>query len=105
MTKTVYQVQGKEYADEPAATAALAAVIGEPVRHVDWLEITSFRDEANGVQRFIAGMVNHRIEPGDSDFEAFLQKYRKPLAPPDELDIPTGDEPDVPTGTAGDEGG
>lgn len=89
MTKTVYQVRGEEYADEPAATAALAAILEEPVQHVDWLDVTSFRDESNGVRRLIVGMVNHRIEmDDDSDFEQFMERYRNPSAPPDEPDAP-----------------
>jgi hypothetical protein len=82
MTKIIYQVQGKEYANQSEATAALVSVLGVAVHNVDWLDVTTINDAANDIRRYVAGVVNDEIEPdGDSDLERYLQGYRQPRMP------------------------
>jgi hypothetical protein len=75
VTKTIYQVQGKEYATEPEARAHLVSIVGEPVRNVDWLNTTSIQDAANGIKRLVAGIVNRRVEDTD-ELDDYLARYR-----------------------------
>jgi hypothetical protein len=78
MTKIIYQVQGKEYANQSEATAALVSVLGVAVHNVDWLDVTTINDAANDIRRYVSGVVNDEIEPdGDSDLERYLQRYRQ----------------------------
>ena len=77
-TRTIYQVQGKEYATEPEARAHLVSILGFPVHSVDWLDVTSFHDGSKGIRRYIAGVVNEQIEPdGISDLDEYLKRYRQ----------------------------
>ena len=88
-TRTIYQVQGKEYATEPEARAHLVSILGFPVHSVDWLDVTSFHDGANGIRRYIAGVVNEQIEPdGISDLDEYLKRYRQPRTPPSKPETP-----------------
>jgi hypothetical protein len=78
MTKIIYQVQGKEYANQSEATAALVSVLGVAVHNVDWLDVTTINDAANDIRRYVAGVVNDEIEPdGDSDLEEWLRRTRQ----------------------------